>query len=97
LGIYLSYKRDLVLATAEANDVELLIVPAGAAERAQSLDPGIFGELKSHARAEFGRRMFHMGQSGVNHDQRTEFFIRCWNAIPAENDRKAWDIIYDDI
>jgi hypothetical protein len=49
-----SHRTDLVVATAEANDVELLFIPAGATGRFEPLDRRIFGELKARARAECG-------------------------------------------
>jgi hypothetical protein len=54
LDIYPSHRTDLVVVTAEANDMELFFVHAGAIGRFQPLDRRIFGELKAPARVEFG-------------------------------------------
>jgi hypothetical protein len=91
--IYPSHRTDLVVATAEANDLELLFVPAGATGKFQPLDRRTFGELKARARAEFARRIWVMGESGVGYDVSVEILIRYWNAIPIENVQKASDII----
>jgi hypothetical protein len=87
------HRTDLVVTTTEANDIELLFVPTGATGGFQPLDRRIFGELKVRARAEFGRPMWVMCESGVGYDESAEILIRCWNAIPIQDVQKAWDII----
>jgi hypothetical protein len=93
LDVYPSHRTDLVIETAAANDVELLFVPAGATGRFQPLDRRVFGELKARARAEFGRRMWRAHGADIDHNEGLEILRRCWNAIPPENVRKAWDVV----
>jgi hypothetical protein len=57
LGVYPGHRTERVIATAEANNVELLFVPAGGTGRFGPMDRLIFGDLKAQARAEFGRRL----------------------------------------
>jgi hypothetical protein len=55
LDIDPSHRTDFVLAAADANDVELLFIPAGAIGKFQPLDPRTFEEFKARARQKFGR------------------------------------------
>jgi hypothetical protein len=92
LDVYPSHKTDHVIETAAANDVELLFVPAGATGRFQPMDRRVFGELKARARAEFGRRMWGSGGADIDYDESLQILARCWNGIPGENIRKAWNV-----
>jgi hypothetical protein len=93
MDVYPCHRADAVFAAADANDVELLFVPAGATGRFQPMDRRVFGELKARARAEFARRMWSTGQTDVDHDESVRVLIRCWNAIPTSNVKKAWNVI----
>jgi hypothetical protein len=92
LDVYPSHRAEAVLAVAEADDVELLFVPAGATGRFQPMDRRVLGELKARARAEFTRRMWRTGETDVAHDESVQILARCWSAIPIENVRKAWNV-----
>jgi hypothetical protein len=92
LDIYPTHRTDIVLAAADECDVELLFVPAGGTSQYQPLDYRVFGELKSRARAEMTRIMAIGGGLNVDYDQSVGILVRCWNAIPGENIRKAWGL-----
>jgi hypothetical protein len=55
LDVYPGHRTERIIATAEANDVELLFVPASGTGGFQPMDRRIFGDLKARAGAEFGR------------------------------------------
>jgi hypothetical protein len=93
LDVYPSHRTDVVVETAAANDVELLFVPAGGTGRFQPLDRRVFGELKSRARAEFGRRRWRDGAADIDYEESLQILTRCWEHIPTENIRKAWNVI----
>jgi hypothetical protein len=81
LDVYPTHRTDFVKATAAANNVELLYVPAGGIGRFQTMDRGILGELKSRVRAEFGRYMWRSGGDEIDYDESVQILARCWNAI----------------
>jgi hypothetical protein len=93
VDVYPSHRTDLVFATAEANDVELLFVPEGGTGRFQPLDRRVFGELKSRARAEFVRRLRLAGGADIDYETRVQILVTCWNAIPTDNNRNAWNVV----
>jgi hypothetical protein len=95
LDVHPHHRTDLVLATVDANDVELLFVPAGGTRRFQPLDRRVFGKLKARARAEFSRGLWLAGQADINYDANVGILIACWNAIPTNNIKKAWNVIQD--
>jgi hypothetical protein len=92
LDIYPTHRTGRVRATAQENDVELLFVPAGGTARFQPMDRRVFGELKARARAEFGRRRWLADGDEIGYDASIDVLTRCWNAIPAENIEKAWNV-----
>jgi hypothetical protein len=93
LDVYPTHRTDRVFAIAEAYDVELLFVPAGGTGRFQPMDRRVFGELKARARAAFDRRRWLAEGEEISHDESVDILIQCWNAIPAENIRKAWNVV----
>jgi hypothetical protein len=93
MHVYPRHRTERVLATAEANDVELLFVPAGGTGRFQPLDRRVFGELKSRARAEFGRRLGLAGGADIDYETSVDILVTCWNAIPTNNIRNAWNVV----
>lgn len=93
LDVYPTHRTDRVFAAAQEDDVELLFVPAGGTGRFQPMDRRIFGELKARARAAFDRRRWLAGGNDIDYDESVEVLARCWRAIPAENVRKAWNVV----
>jgi hypothetical protein len=81
-----------VFQTATANDLELLFVLAGATGRFQLMDRQIFWELNARARAEFGRRRWLSGRTGIGYNKSVAVLAKCWDATPGKNVRKAWNI-----
>jgi hypothetical protein len=75
------------------NNIELLLVPAGATGRFQPFDRCVFGELKARTRAEFGRQRWRAGETDIGSDQSLKILARCWRSIPSENVRKAWNVV----
>jgi hypothetical protein len=93
LDVYPSHRADRVIAIAEANDVELLFVPAGGTGRFQPMDRRIFGELKARPRAEFGKRLWREGSETIDDATSVDILEKCWAAIPSENIKKAWNVV----
>jgi hypothetical protein len=93
LDVYPSHRTERVFATAESNDVELLFVPAGDTGRFQPLDRRVFGELKSRARAEFGRRLWLAGGADIDYETSVHILVTSWNAIPTTNIKNAWNVV----
>jgi hypothetical protein len=93
LDVYPSHRTERVLATAEANDVELLFMPAGGTGRFQPLDRLVFGELKSRARLEFGLPLWRAGGADIDSETSVQILVTCWNAIPTNNIRNAWNVV----
>jgi hypothetical protein len=93
LDVYPSHRTDLVFAAAEANDVELLFVPAGGTGRFQPLDRRVFGELKSRARAEVGLRLWRAGGADIDYETSVHILVTCWNAIPTNNIKNALNVV----
>jgi hypothetical protein len=93
LDVYPTHRTDRVIEIAAANDVELLFVPAGGTGRFQPLDRRIFGELKARARAEFRRWTWRADGLDMDYEQSIRILSRCWMAIPAENVKKAWNVV----
>jgi hypothetical protein len=91
--VYATHRTERVLAAAEANDVELLFVPAGGTGRFQPLDRRIFGELTARARAEFSRRMWHGSSEVIGYAASSDILERCSSSIPAGNVKKAWTVV----
>jgi hypothetical protein len=92
LDVYSTHRTGRVLLSAAEKDMEILLIPAGGTAQFQPLDRRVFGELKARARAEFGRMIWRAGEPDITYDQSVEVLGRCWDAIPIENIRKAWDI-----
>jgi hypothetical protein len=89
LDVYPSRRTDLVFATAYANNVKLLFVPADGTGRFPLLDHRVFGKLKSRTRAEFSRGLWLAVQTDIDYDASASILIACWNVIPTDNIKKA--------
>jgi hypothetical protein len=72
--------------------IELLFVPAGGTSRFQPLNHRLFGELKSHAGAAFQRFTRETGMQGVSPEETLAVLVESWEAVSADNVRKAWVI-----
>jgi hypothetical protein len=93
LDVYPSHRTERVIATAEANNVELLFVPPGGTGRFQPMDRRIFGGVKARARAEVGRRLQFEGFETIDYAISVQIPRKCWTSIPSANVRKAWNVV----
>jgi hypothetical protein len=77
LDVYPDHQKDAIVAAAEECDIEFVFVPVGRTKECHPLNSRIFKELKSRARAEIARLMFHVGRVESEHDQSVTILERC--------------------
>jgi hypothetical protein len=93
LDVYPSHRTECVIATAEANAVEHLFVPGGGTGRFHPMDRQIFGDLKTWAQADFGRRLQFERSETIDYAISVQILQKCWTSIPSANVRKAWNVV----
>jgi hypothetical protein len=93
MNVYRSHRIERILATTEAEDVEILFVPAGGVGRFQPVDRRTFGELKARVRTDFPRRFWREGSETMDHQTSVDILEKSWASFPSYHVQKAGNIV----
>ena len=82
-------------AEAARYNIRLVLIPTSGTELFQPLDLRVFGCLKSMARSIYDEDLYRK-QTGYTRSEAADVFVKCWNKIPHDVIRKAWNIADDE-
>jgi hypothetical protein len=88
-----SRRTERALATAEAENVEFLVILAGRTGRFQPMDRRIFGEMKARARADLARRLWREGSETVDHHTSVDILEKCSPSARSGHVQKPRNIV----
>jgi hypothetical protein len=95
IDVFQSHIKGIIIPLAKDLMIELIFIPPGMTGELQPLDAAIFGELKSAASAEWNRLYVSNPNQKFTTATSSETLQSCWNKIPEEHIKRAWQIILE--